>query len=217
MCGVEQLATGFKTSIEGAIHAMTDLYNEFASDSWGFLLMDAVNAFNMLNRTTALWNVRVLWPRCSRFLFNTYRGYECIYSKKGVTQGDTLSSFFYAVAVLLLIRSFASKSNFVQCWYTDDSVCTGKLSQIRLWYDKLIQLGPAYGYYAEPTKSVLVVAPQFEDVAKDYCKDLGITVSSGHRFLGGVFGTQEYCRNFMKQKVEYSMECVTKLSKAAVR
>ena len=96
-------------------------------------------------------------------------------------------------------------------------MCAGKLSQIRLWFDKLIQLEPAYGYYVEPTKNVLVVAPQFEDVAKDYFKDLGITVSSSHHFLGGVFGTQEYCRNFMKQKVEYSMECVTKLSKAAVR
>eukprot|EP00731_Ephydatia_muelleri_P030106 Em0021g629a len=209
VCGVEQLATGLKASIEGAIHAMTDLYNEFASDSWGFLLIDAVNAFNMINRTTALWNARVLWPRCSRFLFNTYRGYsmlilkdtkECIYSKEGVTQGDLLSMFFYAVAVLPLIRSLASNSNFVQCWYADDSACVGKLSQIRLWLEKLIQLGPAYGYFAEPTKSVLVVAPQFEDVAKNCFKDLGITVSSGHRFLGGVIGTREYCRNFMKQK-----------------
>ena len=64
-------------------------------------------------------------------------------------------------------------------------ICTG----IHLWLDKLIQLGPAYGYFAEPTKSVLVVAPQFEDVAKNCFKDLGITVSSGHRFLGGVIGT----------------------------
>ena len=58
-------------------------------------------------------------------------------------------------------------------------------------FDKLIPLGPAYGYVAEPTKSVLVVAPQLEYVAKHYFKDLGITVSSGHRFLGGVIGTQE--------------------------
>ena len=61
------------------------------------------------------------------------------------------------------------------------------------------------------------MAPQFEDVAKNCFKDLGITVSSGHRFLGGVIGTREYCRNFMKQKVEYWTECVTKESKAAVR
>ena len=33
------------------------------------------------------------------------------------------------------------------------------------------------------------------DFAKDYFKDLGITGSSGHCFLGGVIGTQEHhCR-----------------------
>ena len=123
--------------------------------------------------------------------------------------------FFYAVAVVPLIRSLTSKHNFVQCWYADDSACAGKLPRIRLWLDKLIQLGPGYGYFAEPTnsvlvvvpqyedaeptKSVLVVVPQYEDAAKDYFKDLGITVSSGHRFLGGVTGTPEDCKNFMIQ------------------
>ena len=76
---------------------MTDLYDEFSSDGWGFLLLDAVNAFNLMSRVTALWNARILWPRCSRFLFNTYRGFvvlllrnseEFLYSREGVTQGD---------------------------------------------------------------------------------------------------------------------------------
>ena len=80
-CGVEQLATGLKASIEGAIHAMTDLYDQFARDGWGFLLIDATNAFNMMHRVTALWNARVLWPRCSRFLFNTYRSYSMLVLK----------------------------------------------------------------------------------------------------------------------------------------
>ena len=40
VCAVEQLATGLKASIEGAIHVTTDLYKEFASDSCGFLLID---------------------------------------------------------------------------------------------------------------------------------------------------------------------------------
>ena len=65
----------------------------------------------------------------------------------------------------------------------DDSACAGKLSKIHFWLDKLIQLGPAYGYFAESKKSFLVVDPQYEDVAKDCFKDLGITCQVAITFL----------------------------------
>ena len=61
--------------------------------------MDASNAFNSLNRAAAIWNSRILWPRCSRFLFNTYRGYASLVlqdnkktGKEGVGQGDSNDS-----------------------------------------------------------------------------------------------------------------------------
>ena len=69
------------------------------------------------------WNARVLRHRCSRLLFNTYRGYASLLvqggnavsnrllSKEGVTQGDPLSMMLYAVAVLLLICSLKAPGN----------------------------------------------------------------------------------------------------------
>ena len=78
---------------------VNELFNEHCNFGWGLLLVDATNAFYSVNRVAALWNARVLWPRCSRFLFNTYHGYASLLvqdgnavnnhllSKEGVTQG----------------------------------------------------------------------------------------------------------------------------------
>ena len=99
-CGPQQLACGVKAGIEGAVHAVDELFNSTKDDGHGLLSMDASNAFNALNRETALWNARIFWPLCSRFLFNLYSGYaplniagstELLFSSEGTTQGDPLA------------------------------------------------------------------------------------------------------------------------------
>ena len=46
---MDQLACGMQLGIEGAAHAMLALYDDHSNDGWGFLLMDATNAFNLVN------------------------------------------------------------------------------------------------------------------------------------------------------------------------
>ena len=112
------------------------------------LLMDASNAFNSLYRETALWNIRILWPRCSRFLFNFYRGFaslfvagadEVIYSREGTTQGDPLAMFFYGVSLLPLIRNLKDPNNVLQSWYADDSAAIAKLKKLEMLLKNLIE------------------------------------------------------------------------------
>ena len=162
LCGVDQLCSGLRAGIEGAVHAMRELYDEHKEDGWGVLLVDAKNAFNSLNRSAALWNAGVQWPRCSRFLFNTYRGYvslflqgssEVILSKEGVVQGDPLSMLMYAAAVMPLIKHLTDKNKWIQNWYADDSACAAKLSNLKVWFQKLCEIGPDFGYYPEPKKN----------------------------------------------------------------
>ena len=49
-CGTTKLARGLEAGIEGAIHAMRVLFEEHRKEEdWGFLLIDARNAFNEEN------------------------------------------------------------------------------------------------------------------------------------------------------------------------
>ena len=92
---MDQLCSCLKGGIEGTVHAMRELFEA----NHALLLVDASNAFNSLNRAAAIWNSHILWPRCSRFLFNTYRGYASLVlqdnkmtGKESIGQGDSNDS-----------------------------------------------------------------------------------------------------------------------------
>ena len=204
VCGIDQLCSGLRSGLEGSVHAVRELFDERCNLGWGLLLVDATNAFNSVNRVAALWNARVLWPRCSRYLFNTYRGYaslllqdgsKSLLSKEGVTQGDPLSMMLYAVAVLPLIRSLRAPGKWTQNWYADDSSCVADLRSLRAWYEELSHRGPDYGYHPEPSKTVLVVDPSDVQQASALFSDLGIKIVSGGRFLGGFIGEPSLVAN----------------------
>ena len=70
-CETEQLALGAETDMEAGIHAMRLLWAHHSQEEeWGFLLIDAQNAFNLENQTSIIWSVQYEWPSGAQFSFN---------------------------------------------------------------------------------------------------------------------------------------------------
>ena len=205
--GSQQLCAGQDCGIEATIHAMTDVYN--SPDVDGVLMADASNAFNSLNRAACIHNIRLSCPALATVVINCYRspanlhvGGETIQSREGTTQGDPLAMPIYAIGILPLITSVATDGA-CQHWYADDSSAGGKMVRLKVWWDRLLERGPAFGYQANPSKSVLVVKPECLDEARRVFAGSGIRITDeGHRYLGAAIGTPEYCQHFVQKKCE---------------
>ena len=61
--------------------------------------------------------------------------------------------------------------------------------------------GPPRGYYPEPTKSILVVAPRNVAWVEEFFWGVGIQVVTGHRYLGGFMGDREAEKRWLAGKI----------------
>ena len=95
--GSLQLCAGQTSGTESAVHAARALFQQ--ADTEAVLLVDASNAFNSLNRSSALLNIQRLChgPAFAMILINTYRNPidlfvdgNVLHSDEGTTQGDPL-------------------------------------------------------------------------------------------------------------------------------
>ena len=66
----------------------------------------------------------------------------------------------YGIGVLPLIRELREAyPRVTQTWYGDDVGEGGTFTDVQAYFQDLQARGPAWGYYPEPTKSILVVTP----------------------------------------------------------
>ena len=77
----------------------------------------------------------------------------------------------------------------------------GKLSHILAHLRDLQARGLPRGYFLEPTKSILFVAPRNLARAEEFFRGMGIKVVTGSRYLGGFIGEVEAEKSWMEGKV----------------
>ena len=219
--GPLQLCGGQIAGIEAAVHAVRSMFQ--SDECQGVLLVDASNAFNSLNRSTALLNIQNICPPISTILCNCYRSPSDLYvdgsvllSREGTTQGDPLAMPMYALATVPLIAKLSEVDSVSQTWYADDASACGKLPDVYNWWNLLSDIGPGFGYFPNASKSWLVVKEEFLDQASEIFRDTNVHLTSdGRPYLGSPLGSLDYVNSFVQRKAEEWCEYLSSLSEVA--
>ena len=105
----------------------------------------------------------------------------------------------YALSViplmLVVLKKINAKSNSHAkiVAYTIAYSAKGSISSLKYWWDTLYELGPNFCYFAEPTKSWLIVQSDCSDKAICIFKDTNIQATAqGKRHLGTAHGTSQF-------------------------
>ena len=225
--GPIQACSGLRSGCEAAIHAMRDVFSRPETEC--VLLVDATNAFNCMNRSVALHNVRYVCPPLSKYLHNTYSNSVNLFLRdgnknvtlsagEGTTQGDPPASGWYAISTIPIIEHLKAMTgnNCLQAWFADDSSAAGSLMDVSALWKELGCIGPGYGYFPNSRKTVLIVKESFHSKAKDIFGDTGVIITTqGQKHLGAAIGSDEFKDKFVTDLVKNWVKEVETLSEIA--
>ena len=228
-----QMCAGKPAGSEAAIHALKDIFGE--EDAEAAIMVDATNAFNLLNRQVLLHNVKITCPSLATFTQNTYSkssrifvsGGKEVSSDEGITQGDAMAMGLYSIGITPLLEEAAAKKQFhtetldlkhqnKQVAFADDINASGNLEGTREYWDKIASCGPKYGYFPKASKSWLIVKPQYEEKARELFSDTEVQITtSGQKHLGAALGSEEFKNQFVVDRVNDWVEELTNLANMA--
>ena len=211
------MCVGQVAGVESAVHAVQELFKV----SEAVLLVDASNAFNTLNRRVALHNLLTMCPSIATAVINCYRepsnlyiDGEILYSQEGTTQGDPLSMHIYALATLPLIKQLPQTVR--QVWYADDTTASGRVENLRDWWDSITELGPKFGYFPNPKKTWIVTKQEIQQQAISAFEGTNVNITiTGRMHLGVPIGSKEFVDDVLSEKVDEWISEIKNLSEIA--
>ena len=151
-----------------------------------------------------LHNISITCPLITTFIANCYIeparlfvvGNHEIKSREGTTQGDPTAMGACALGVTPLIH-FLSEFIFInqhrskELRFADDFTVAGKASEIKAYWDILLQQGPLFPNFLKPSKSYLIVKEQHYNKAVDVFTGSKVKLTSeGKRHLGAVIAVK---------------------------
>jgi len=212
--GPLQACSGVKGGCEAAVHATRKIFEKH--DVEGVLLVDTTNAFNSLNRKVPLHDIKYVCSALENVLTNCYQSQIRLFipGNGEVTSQEGTGMAMFALAMVPLINKLAEVCKSVyQIWFADDATAASTAKCLRQWWDTLSSRVPCFGYYPNPSKTVLMVGEENVEKAKIAFRGTGITISThGSRHLGAALGSLHFIDEYMDTKVKGWIEEIENLA-----
>lgn len=137
--GNHQFGVGIPCGGEGILHAANKLLEMKGHDnSMTMLLVDFSNAFNLVNKTVLVREVREMCPSiaswvefCYSIPARLYYNESILTSAKGVQQGDPLGPLLFALILHPLVNKIASECSLdFHAWYLDHGTIAGDTLEV---------------------------------------------------------------------------------------
>ena len=109
----------------------------------------------------------------------------------------------YAVGIMPLIWKLdCTDKERHQVWFADDASGTGSLRALLDWWMKIQAVGPSFGYFVNPTKTVLIVKEQSLQDAESLFDGTGIKVTTeAQNHLGVALGSRLSKEKILEERI----------------
>ncbi|XP_026416285.1 uncharacterized protein LOC113311695 [Papaver somniferum] len=223
--GNHQFGVGIPCGGEGIVHSVNRLL-ELKGDqnTTTMLLIDFTNAFNIVDRTAMLNEVRIRCPSISKWVefcyahpAKLYYNESILFSAQGVQQGDPLGPLLFSLVLQPLVTKISSTCKLdLHAWYLDDDTLIGDTLEVPKGLQIIQQDGPARGLCLNIRKTEI-----YWPTPDPRCCEDGVFPSAvgrhvdGVKLLGGPVSTNnQYCSDIISARIDkttHLMDCIKRL------
>ncbi|XP_026396172.1 uncharacterized protein LOC113290799 [Papaver somniferum] len=187
------------------------------------LLIDFLNAFNMVDRTTLIQEVRSHCPAIAQWVefcyakpARLYYNEFILYSAKGVQLGDPLGPLLFALTLHPVVLSIASKCKLdLNAWYLDDGTIIGDTLEVSKALAIIQSEGVRRGLHLNITKTELFwPTPDPRSLIPGVFPDNIGRPSTGVKLLGGPVSLDlQFCKEMVMQRVTKTINLMSVVKK----
>ncbi|XP_026412030.1 uncharacterized protein LOC113307792 [Papaver somniferum] len=219
-----QFGVGIPCGGESIMHAANRLLElKVDQDHLAMMLIDFTNAFNLVNRSVLINEVRERCPGISKWVEFCYAKPAKLYynehilsSAQGVQHGDPLGPMLFSLALHPLVCKMSSECSLdLRSWYLDDGTLVGDSMEVARALQIIREDGATRGLCLNIRKTEVFWPSPDIRCNQLFPPDIGRPVEDVRLLGGPVSLSTEYCSSTILDRVDktsHLMDCIKKLN-----